>query len=181
MCLEVRRAVVALRYVIFACALSWLSPGYSQQPVRDLPSNAHYSAGEQGWACNHGFTQAAGLCMADSDVVPSQGAFEIFDRQWRCRAGYHYAGRFCVPGVAPEHATFVGGGDHWECEWGFQKTGSQCQEIKAPPHGYIEASGHDWACYPGFARMSDHCVPIADAAPADKGTTTPPEEATPRR
>ena len=40
---------MALRYVIFACALSWLSPGYSQQPVRDIPSNAHYSAGEQGW------------------------------------------------------------------------------------------------------------------------------------
>ena len=181
MCLEVRRIVVALRYVIFACATLWLSTGYSQQPVRDLPSNAHYSAGEQGWVCNAGFTQAAGLCMADSDVLPSQGPFEIYDGQWRCRAGYHHAGRFCVPGVAPEHATFVGGGDHWECEWGFQKTGSQCQEIKAPPHGYIEASGHDWACFPGFERMSDHCVPIATAAPADKGTTTPPEEAGSRR
>ena len=49
MCFEVRRRVVASPYVIFACAMGWLSPGNSQEPSRDIPSNAHYSAGEQGW------------------------------------------------------------------------------------------------------------------------------------
>lgn len=166
MCFKVRRSVVASSYLILAWALCWLSPGHSQEPNRDIPANAHYSAGEQGWTCSHGFTQVAGVCMEDTDVLPSQGAFEVFDGgQWRCRSGYHRAGRFCVPGVAPAHAAFVGEGEHWECDWGFQKTGSECQEIKPPPHGYIEASGHDWACYPGFGRMTDRCVPMPNSAP----------------
>jgi hypothetical protein len=180
MCLEVRRKVVASPYVIFACAMGWLGLANSQESNRDIPSNAHYSAGAQGWACNHGFTQVAGLCMVDSDVLPSEGAFEVFDGQWRCRSGYHRAGRFCLPGLPPEHAAFVGGGDHWECDWGFQKIGSQCQEIKPPPHAYIEASGRDWVCFPGFGRESDRCVLIPNPAPAGEATTTPPEELTPR-
>ena len=180
MCFKVRRRVVVSPYLIGACAMWWLSPGNSQEPNHDIPSNAHYSAGGQGWACNHGFTQVAGLCTVDSDVLPSQSAFEVFDGQWRCRSGYHRAGRFCVPGVAPAHAAFVGEGERWECDWGFQKTGSECQEIKPPPHGYIEASGHDWACYPGCGRMTDRCIPMPNPAPADKVTTTPAEEPTPK-
>jgi hypothetical protein len=178
MCFEVRRRVVASPYLVFACAMGWLSPGNSQEPNRDVPSNAHYSAGEQGWACNRGFTQVAGVCMGDSDVLPSASVFEVFDGQWRCRSGYHRAGAFCVPGLAPAHAAFVGGGDHWECDWGFQKTDSQCQEIKPPPHAYIEASGRDWVCFPGFERMSDHCVPMPNPAPAGE-VTTPPTSAPP--
>ena len=179
--LEARRIILTARYVILVCAMSLLKPVYSQEPRHDIPLNAHYSVGEQGWACNRGFTQIAGLCMADSDVLPSQSAFETFDGQWRCRPGYHRADRFCVPGVAPDHATFVGSGDHWECEWGYQKTNSQCQEIKPPPHGYLGASGHEWLCFPGFERNSDHCVPTPAAAPADKITTSPPEGVTPTR
>src|SRR5712664_1382423 len=94
MCFEIRRTMVASPYVFFACAMGWLSPGNSQEPNRDIPSNAHYSPGGQGWACNHGFTQVGGLCMGDSDVLPSESAFEVFDGQWRCRSGYHRAGRF---------------------------------------------------------------------------------------
>ena len=172
MCVDVSKRARTLPYVVFACAMGWLSCGNSQEPHRDFPPNAHYSAGEQGWACNNGFRQVGGLCMSDRDEVPSWGAFEVFDGQWRCRSGYHRAGRFCVLGIAPAHAAFVGGGDHWECDWGFQKVGSQCQEIKPPAHGYIEASGHDWACYPGFGRMADHCVPAVNPAPASEVTTT---------
>jgi len=105
MCFEVRRRVVASPYGVFVFALWWLSPGNAQEPDRDIPSNAHYSAGGQGWACNRGFTQVAGLCMVDSDVLPSQSAFEVFDGQWRCRPGYHRAGRFYLPGLAPAHAS----------------------------------------------------------------------------
>jgi hypothetical protein len=163
-----------LRYAIFALAMGWLGLANSQEPHRVIPSNAHYSAGEQGWACDRGFTQVAARCMDDSDISSSASAFEIFDGQWRCRAGYHRAGKFCVPGIAPEHAAYVGEGDHWECDWGFQKAGSQCQEIKPPPHAYIEASGHDWVCYPGFTRVSDHCAPAPNAAPKSEPRTTPP-------
>jgi len=149
-----RKGVVA-----FACALAWLSLGNSQEPHHDIPANAHYSTGEQGWICNPGFRQVAGLCMEDKDDVPSWSAFEVFDGQWRCRTGYHRAGNLCVPATAPAHATYVGNGDRWECEWGFQKIASHCEEIKPPPHAYLEASGHDWVCYPGFERRSDRCVP----------------------
>jgi hypothetical protein len=159
------RTIKTSRYVIFACAMAWLSLANTQEPHHDTPSNAHDSADEQGWACNRGFTQVAGRCLEDSDISSSASAFEIFDGQWRCRAGYHRAGKFCVPGIAPEHAAYVGEGDHWECDWGFQKSGSQCQEVKPPPHGYIEASGHDWVCYPGFARVSDHCTPAPTKTP----------------
>lgn len=178
--LEVRRRVLASRYVIFACAMSWLTFSNAQEPNRDIPVNAHYSAGEQGWACNHGFTQVDGLCLEDNDVLSSESAFEVFDGRWRCRSGYHRAGKFCVPGIAPEHAAYVGDGDHWECDWGFQKIGSQCLEIKPPPHGYIVASGHDWVCFPGFARASDHCVPMPNAAPTGEVTATPPDGQTPK-
>jgi hypothetical protein len=171
MCFEPRRRLVAAPYVIFACAMGWLGPGNSQEPSRDIPANAHYSAGGQGWACNHGFTQVAGLCTVDSDVLQSESAFEVFDGQWRCRSGYHSAGRFCLPGIAPPHAAFVGEENRWECDWGFQKIGSQCQEIKPPPHAYIEASGRDWVCFPGFSRMSDRCVPMPDPARAGEATT----------
>ena len=180
MCFEVRRKLVASSYVIFICAMWWLSPSHSQEPNHDIPSNAHYSAGAQGWACNRGFTQVAGLCMVDSDFLPSESVFEVYDGQWRCRPGYHRSGRFCLPGIAPTHAAFVGGGDHWECDWGFQKIGSQCQEIKPPPHAYIEASGRDWVCFPGFGRVSDRCVPMPNPARASEATTTPPEELTPK-
>jgi hypothetical protein len=160
---EVRRRITASPPVIFACAIAWLGPAHSQQPNRDIPANAHYNVGAQGWACNRGFTQVAGLCMMDSDVIPSQGAFEVFDGQWRCRSGYHRTGRFCVPGTPPEHAAFVGEGDRWECE-----------EIKPPPHAYIEASGREWVCFPGFERIAEHCVSAQNPPPTGDATATPP-------
>jgi hypothetical protein len=170
---DVRAGVAIVRYALFACALGWLAPAASQESNRDIPSNAHYSAGEQGWACNQRFTQIAGLCVADRDVLPGANAFEFFDGQWRCRSGYHRAGEFCVPGTAPAHAAYVGDGEHWECDWGFQKVGSQCQEIKPPPHGYIDASGRDWTCFPGYGRVSGQCVAVPNRAPAGEGATPP--------
>jgi len=181
MCFKAPAKRCASRYLIYACALWWLSPGNAQEPDRDIPSNAHYSAGEQGWACNRGFTQVAGLCMEDTDVVSGGGAFEFSNGQWRCRSDFHRAGKFCEPGVAPAHAAYVRDGDHWECDWGFQKTGSQCEEIKPPPHGYLEASGHDWVCFPGFERVSDQCVPTQPPASTAEVTTTPLEEQAPKR
>jgi hypothetical protein len=176
--MEVRKLSSRLWAVSIVSMVAWPGSGNSQEPHRDIPPNAHYTAGAQGWSCNSDFTQVAGLCMRDTDVMPSASAFEIFDGQWRCRPGYHRADKFCVPGVAPEHAAFVANGDHWECDWGFQKTGSQCQEIKPPQHGYIEAAGHDWACYPGFARASDRCVPMTKPAPA-AAVATPSDAPTP--
>lgn len=175
--LVIRRVIRAPRYVIFACAIGWLSSGHSQETGRHIPLNAHYSAGDRGWVCDRDFTQVAGLCMADSDVLGSQSAFETYDGQWRCRPGYHRTDRFCVPGVAPEHAAFVGGSDHWECDWGYQKTNSQCLEIKPPSHAYIEAAGHEWVCFPGFARIADQCAPAPNPAQPDKLTT--PADAAP--
>ena len=179
MYVEVPKRALALPYVLFVCAMGWLSSGNSQERHRDIPTNAHYSAGEQGWACNNGFRQVAGLCMEDKDEVPSWSAFEVFDGQWRCRPGYHReGGGLCVPATAPAHATYIGGGEHWDCDWGFQKIASHCEEIKPPPHSYIDASGRDWVCYPGFERKSDHCVPTANAAPA--GDKTPAQNEEPR-
>jgi hypothetical protein len=155
-----REAPRAATYVAFLCALGWLSSGNAQEPHRAVPPNAHISTGAQGWACDNRFRQVGGLCVEDRDEVPSWGAFEVFvDGQWRCLAGYHREGSFCVPATAPAHATYVGDGTRWECEWGFQKIASSCEEIKAPPHAYIDASGRDWVCYPGFERKTDHCVP----------------------
>lgn len=159
---DMRRGDSHWLYAVFASFLWWTVPAQAQQEVRDLPANAHFSAGEQGWACNHGFTQMAGLCIQDSESLSSQSAFEFYDGQWRCRPGSHRSGRICVPGVAPSHATYAEDGEHWQCDWGYQKVGSECQEITAPPHGYIEASGHDWACYPGFAKKTDRCILVTD-------------------
>ena len=158
MSVEVPKRGVAWSHLALACALGWLSCAKGQEPHRDIPVNAHFSAGEQGWSCNTGFRQVAGLCMEDKDDVPSWSAFEVFDGQWRCRSGYHRAGSLCVPATAPAHATYVGSGERWECDWGFQKVASHCEEVKPPPHAYVEAAGHDWACYPGFERKTDHCV-----------------------
>ncbi len=143
---------------MLACAIGCLDTAYAQEPHRDIPPNAHFTSGEQGWACNSGFRQVAGLCMEDRDVVPSWSVFETYDGQWRCRAGYHRSGSICVPATAPAHAAYIGNGDRWECEWGFQKIAAHCEEIKPPAHAYIEASGRDWVCYPGFERKTDHCV-----------------------
>ena len=173
MFVAISRKIVRLPFVIFACALWWLSPGHAQEVDHDIPANAHYAAGQQGWACNRGYTQISGLCMEDSAIMPSDGAFEYSDGQWRCRSGYHRAGKYCVPGVAPEHASFVGDGEHWECDWGFRKIGAGCQEIKPPAHAYIEATGRDWVCFPGFGRVLDRCVPMSSAAPKEEATTTP--------
>src|ERR1700722_8291920 len=159
---DMRRGDSQWPCVIFAIALWWMMPAHAQQVVRDLPANAHLSTGEQGWACNRGFTQMAGLCVQDGETLSSQSAFEFYDGQWRCRPGSHRSGRICVPGVAPSHATYVEDGEHWQCDWGYRKVGSECQEIAAPTHGYNEASGHDWACYPGFVKKSDHCVPVTN-------------------
>ncbi len=171
--IEAFKRARAATYVAFLCAMGWLGSAHSQESHRDVPLNAHSSAGEQGWACNSGFRQVAGLCMESRGEVPSWGAFEVFvDGQWRCRAGYHRDSGFCVPAIAPPHATYVGGGEHWECEWGFRKTGSSCEEIKPPEHAYIEGSGRDWVCYPGFERRAEHCLAAAITGPAgDKAPT----------
>jgi hypothetical protein len=174
MCVAVPKRGVVSSLVIFACALGWLSFGNAQETHRDIPSNAHYSPGEQGWTCNTGFRQVAGMCMQEREEVPSWSAFEVFDGQWRCRAGYHRAGSFCVPATAPAHATYIGNGDRWECEWGYQKVAAHCEEIKPPAHAYIDASGHDWVCYPGFKRASDHCIPTPQGAGHGPDTDTPP-------
>ncbi len=171
--LDVPRRSVASSYVLLACAMGWLSSGNSQEPHRDLPPNAHFSAGEQGWTCNNGFRQVGGLCVTERDEVPSWSAFEVYDKQWRCRSGYRRSASLCVPDTAPAHASFVGNGDRWECDWGFQKVASHCEEIKPPPHAYLEASGHDWVCFPGFERRSDRCVPTPGTAPPGGTSTTP--------
>ena len=176
---EASKGALALSYRALVCAMGWLSCANSQEPHRDIPPNAHSSTGEQGWACNTGFRQIAGLCREERDDVPSWSAFEVFDGQWRCRSGYHRAGSLCVPADAPAHAAYVGGGDHWECEWGFQKIAAHCEEIKPPPHAYVEASGRDWVCYPGFERRSEHCVAIPSSAPPGDMTPTRSEEPKP--
>jgi hypothetical protein len=176
MYIEAPKRARVLPYLVFVCVIGWQSSGNSQERYRDIPPNARYSAGEQGWACNNGFRQVGGLCMEDRDAVPSWGAFEVYDGQWRCRSGYHRAGGFCVPATAPAHATYIGDGDHWECDWGFRKVASHCEEIKPPPHAYVDASGHDWVCYPGFERKSDHCVAMSSVAPAADMKQTPSAE-----
>ena len=168
---------LSLNAVVCVVALMWLTCANAQETHRYLPANAHYSAGEQGWSCNNDFRQVADLCVQDRDEVPSWGAFEVFDNgEWRCRSGYHREGSFCVPGVAPAHAAFVGGGDHWECEWGFHKVASRCEEITPPPHAYIDATGRDWVCYPGYERKSDHCDPVPATAPPAGDTAPAPSE-----
>ncbi len=180
MCFEVSKRVRNATCVAFVCAIGWLSSAHSQESHHDIPLNAHYSAGEQGWACNNDFRQVAGLCMANRNDVPSWGVFEVFvDGQWRCRPGYHREGSLCVPATAPPHASYVGGGERWECEWGFRKVGSSCEEIKAPEHGYIEGSGRDWVCYPGFERKADHCLAASNTGPAGDPAPTPGEESRP--
>lgn len=176
-----RRSVLPSICVVFVCALSlgWLTPVNAQEPEQiehDIPPNSHYSSGDQGWACNKGYSEVGGLCVSEDEAVPGDGTFEFSDGQWRCRSGFHRSGKFCAPGVAPAHAAFVGGGDHWECDWGYQRNGSQCQEVKPPPHAYVAASGHEWLCFPGFARVADHCAPAPNAAaPSAAGAPTPPE------
>jgi hypothetical protein len=167
---ELPQRALALPWVALICATGWLSPSNAQEPHRDIPANAHYSSGAQGWVCNSGFRQVAGLCMESTDDVPSWSEFEVFDGQWRCRSGYHRAGSYCVPATAPPHATYIAGGDRWECDWGFQKIASHCEEIKPPPHAYLDATGRDWVCYPGFERKLNRCVPTPAIAPP-AGTT----------
>jgi hypothetical protein len=174
MCVELPKKAPALPYVAVLCALGWLSSGYAQEPHREIPPNAHSSAGEQGWACNNGFQQVSGLCIEEKNEVPSWGAFEVFvDGQWRCRPGYHREGDYCVPSTAPAHASYVGRGDHWECDWGFQKVASSCEEIKPPAHAYIEAAGHEWVCYPGFERKVDRCLSVSGGGPSEDSKPTP--------
>jgi hypothetical protein len=149
------------------------NPAAAQEFRDDIPTHAHFAAGEQGWACNDGFKQIAQLCVLDTDGMASRGAWEVFNGQWRCRSGYTLEKGFCVPFTAPEHATLVGSGGVWECNWGFQRSGSRCKEIDPPAHGYLDASGHDWVCYPGFERMSDQCVASSGSSPSSYVEPTP--------
>jgi len=145
----------------------------------DIPANSHYTSGEQGWACDNGFRQAAQLCVLDNHRAPGRGSFEYFDGQWRCRSGYQRGEHGCVPLTAPANATLVGGGQRWECDWGYQRVGSHCEEITPPAHGYLDAAGHDWQCYPGFQRAGDRCIqqpgppPTATEPPARTVEATP--------
>jgi hypothetical protein len=140
--------------------MSLWSLAYTQEFHPDIPTYAHYSATEQGWACNDGFKQVAGFCIRDAQELPSQDAVEVFDGQWRCRAGYRRTNGFCTIPTAPEHATLIGEGERWECDWGFRKVASRCEEISPPAHAYLDASGRDWVCFPGFERVADHCAPV---------------------
>jgi hypothetical protein len=137
----------------------WLSnPCYTQELHPDIPTHAHYTTTDQGWACNDGFKQVAGFCVQDVQGLLSENTLEFFDGQWRCLAGYRRTNGVCVLPTAPEHASLVGEGDRWECDWGFRKVASRCEEISPPAHAYLDASGRDWTCFPGFERVADHCV-----------------------
>jgi len=165
---------VALSCLALAGAISLSRPCTSQEHRGDLPPNAHFSAGEQGWACNDGFRHVAQLCVLDTHGAMDQGAFEVFSGEWRCRSGYRRSQGFCVPPPPPPaHATLVGPGDRWECDWGFQKVGARCNEINPPAHGYVDASGHDWVCYPGFERTSGSCVRSPNTAPPAEDEAIP--------
>jgi hypothetical protein len=131
---------------------------YAQELHPDIPTHAHYSAADQGWACNDGFKQVAGFCVEEMQDLPTPNTGEVFDGQWRCRAGYRRTNGICAPPTAPEHATLVGDGDRWECDWGFKKVASHCEEILPPAHAFLNADGRDWACFPGFERVAEHCV-----------------------
>jgi len=161
--------------MIFAMALPRLS--HSQELHPDIPPNSHSSAVAQAWVCNDGFKQVAGFCVRDEVSLPSQDAFEFFDGQWRCQAGYRRSNGICVLPTAPEHATLIGG-DRWECDWGFRKVAARCEEIDPPPHGYLDAEGRDWACFPGYERVADHCVRASGAetqSPPAPGSIDPPK------
>jgi hypothetical protein len=163
--------------------MSLSSLGYTQELHADIPTYAHYSATEQGWACNDGFKQVAGFCIGDIQNLPSQNAVEVFDGQWRCLAGYRRTNGICTIPTAPEHATLIGEGDRWECDWGFRKVAFRCEEINPPAHAYLDASGRDWACFPGFERVADHCVRMpstetdtgAASGSHDAPISTPPD------
>jgi hypothetical protein len=165
------KAAALLWCLVLVASLAWPEPAVSQFH-EDVPTHSHPSPGEQGWACDEGFRQMAQLCVWDSHGAAEQGAFEVFNGQWRCRSGYREEKGFCVPSTAPEHASFVGNGQ-WECDWGFQKVGSRCKEISPPEHAYLDASGRDWVCYPGYERESDRCVTARDAAPAGSDEAKP--------
>src|SRR5512140_1582684 len=62
----------ALLWLASAGGMLWSGPGRAQEFSRDIPSHAHYSATEQGWTCDDGFRQAAGLCLQDTQDIPSQ-------------------------------------------------------------------------------------------------------------
>ena len=171
--------IVPLWCLVLAGGMSLSNPCTSQVPRDDIPSNAHFSAGEPGWACNDGFRQVGALCVLDRHGVVDQGAFEVFSGEWRCRSGYRRTQGFCVPPAPPAHATVIGPGDRWECDWGFQKVGSHCNEVTAPAHGYLDASGHDWVCYPGFERISGSCVQTPNTAPPPEDEPTPRNGPTP--
>jgi hypothetical protein len=148
----------AVSFLALTSGMSLSSLGYTQEVHPDIPTYAHYSATEQGWACNDGFKQVAGFCIRDMQDLPSQSVAEVFDGQWRCRSGYRRTNGICMIPTAPEHATLIGEGDRWECDWGFRKVASRCEEINPPTHAYLDGLGRDWVCFPGFERVADHCV-----------------------
>jgi hypothetical protein len=159
-CLGPRRLMRARASAFLALmsGMPWSNPCYTQELHLDIPTHAHYSAAGQGWACDDGFKQSAGLCVKDVQELPGKNALEVFDGQWRCRSGYLRTNGICALPTAPEHATMVGEGDRWECDWGFRKVASRCEEIIPPAHAYLDASGRDWACFPGFERVADNCA-----------------------
>jgi len=167
----------AIAYLASACVMFLAGFAHSQDHYHDVPPHSHYSATEQGWTCDDGFRQVAGFCVQDTADVPSQGPFEVFDGQWRCRSGYkREASGLCVTPTAPAHATIVELGGRWECDWGFRKVGPRCEEITPPAHAYLDASGQDWVCYPGYQRNSDHCVRTATGAPEKPAVASPSVE-----
>ena len=144
----------------------------AQDLHKDIPSFAHYTAGEQGWACDDGYKQVAGFCVKDQQHASTQDGLEVFDGEWRCRPGYRRTDGVCSLPTAPEHASMVGV-DHWECDWGYKKVAQHCDEIVPPAHAYLDAEGRDWTCFPGYERESDHCT--RSAAVATPKTTAPAE------
>jgi hypothetical protein len=156
--------------------LAGLCSAQEQEPHKDIPSFAHYSAGEQGWSCDDGFKQVAGFCVRENEGPSNESGLEVYQGEWRCRPGYKRTNGVCALPTAPEHASLVDG-ERWECDWGYKKVAARCEEITPPAHAYLDAEGRDWACYPGYERESDHCV---RTAAADK--KAPPEHSDePRR
>jgi hypothetical protein len=132
-----RNAFVSPCSVVLAVLLLAI-PGltYAEGATGDPPENATAKRYGRGWACDPGYQQVEGRCVALKLPDNAYPTSTSYGRGWECGWGYQNIDETCIAVAVPPNAylnSFTG--DRWRCDRGYREVNAVCVAIEVPTNG----------------------------------------------
>ena len=156
------------RLILIALLAASGGPVLAQVRSADLPENASADRYGGRWACDQGYRESDGACIAVEVPTNAYPTDSSYGSGWRCSWGYRQRGESCLAVKPPANAHLrAGQGDSWQCDRGFREKGDTCVVIELPPNAYLSNApiAPGWNCEFGYREEAGNCVAVQ--APAN--------------